>query len=300
MPAAKRTQTAVKSLFGQQFEVLGPLLKGLVTFFIAVLGTFMFAVVGSLAYPLSAVGAVIGAVAGFVVFGLLGVCATGVWRDLIPKDTKTFGASAILPHSIAVQLGGHGQFDMIVTVHKAIGVEVHGYLPWQSKSLFAEVECGSNPVKRTCVQSDANFNEQFKLRIEPTDECILVRIKDQDLFGIVSVGYASVNITKDVIEAGFPKNSRFPINARENDRLRYGKSKAMVELSFQQDLVRSAGEEDAARSQKMDSRPERNWSTKSYGAVNFLQKVEFNPAARVPKDAPDESSQSLGPSSRAG
>jgi hypothetical protein len=277
------------SVAKSQLDWIQPLVKGLITIFVAAVGMFMFAVVGSLAYPMSAVGAVVGAVSGLLLCGMLGVCITGLWREVpVFKDTKTFGANTFLPHALAVQIGSHGAFDMIVSVHEAVGVEVQGLLPWSSSNIFVEIECGNNPVKRTCVRHDAKFNEQFKIQIEPADETILVRLKDQDVFGTFSVGYASINISRDIIEKGFPDRGEFPISAGEHDRLRFGKHKAIIILSFHASEYFQAVPVDAT--QKMATRTEidRQWASKNYGAVSFLKKVEFNPSAKIAKEAEED------------
>jgi hypothetical protein len=220
---------------------------------------------------------------------MLGICITGLWREVpVFKDTKTFGANAFLPHALAVQIGSHGAFDMIVTVHEAVGVEVQGYLPWSSCNIFVEVECGNNPVKRTCVRNDAKYNEQFKLQIEAADDTILVRLKDQDVFGTYSVGYASINITRDIIEQGFPDRQEFTISAGEHDRLRFGKHKAVIVLSFHATEYFAAVPVD--ETQKMATRQglERQWSSKNYGAVSYLKRVEFNPSAKLAKEVEED------------
>lgn len=272
-----------------QFDWIQPLVKGLVTIFVAAVGMFMFAVVGSLAYPMSAVGAVVGAVSGLLICGILGICITGLWREVpVFKDTKTFGANTILPHALAVQIGSHGAFDMIVTVHETVGVEVQGSLPFSRSNIFVEIECGSNPVKRTCVKSDAIFNEQFKLQIEPQDETVLVRLKDQDVFGTFSVGYTSINISRDIIEKGFPDRQEFPISAGENDRLRFGKKKAVIVISFHATEYFHAVPVDETKKMATRQEVDRQWSSKHYGAVGFLKKVEFNPSARISKEVEED------------
>eukprot|EP00413_Alexandrium_margalefii_P041874 CAMPEP_0204581536 /NCGR_PEP_ID=MMETSP0661-20131031/44700_1 /ASSEMBLY_ACC=CAM_ASM_000606 /TAXON_ID=109239 /ORGANISM="Alexandrium margalefi, Strain AMGDE01CS-322" /LENGTH=297 /DNA_ID=CAMNT_0051590733 /DNA_START=55 /DNA_END=948 /DNA_ORIENTATION=+ len=266
-------------------EAVFPMLRGLSTLFIAVLGMLMFGMVGSFAYPGS--GAIVGAIAGLVSGLALGCCASGFWRDLLPSNTTTFGAERILPHALAVQIGGHGHFDLVVTVHEVSDVEVQGRMPWMRAEIYAEVACGSNPVKRTCVKTDGKFNEQFKLKIAPSDDYVIVKLKDQDVFGSRDVGYVCVDIQKDVVEAGFPWRRAFAIEAGERDKLRWSEQKAMVVLSFDYTedypaVLRgnAGGEGREASRQDLD----KQWNSKGYGAVNYLSKLEFNTSMKVSQD----------------
>lgn len=263
-------------------DILYPLLRGLSTLFIAVLGMVIFGMIGSLAYP--GIGAILGSIVGLVICLSIGCCATGFWRDLAPNDTNTFGVQSLLPHTMAVQIGGHGNFDLIVTVHEAIGVAVQGRLPWARAETYVEVACGTNPIKRTCVKTDGKFNEQFKLQVTHTDEMVLVRIKDQDTFGSKDVGYVCIDIQKDIIEDGFPWRKRFLIETGEHDKLRWSKEKAAVILSFDYTEEYPASlRQDETRNSKTRQDLERQWGSDNYGAVNFLSHLEFNTSKHIAK-----------------
>lgn len=265
--------------------LLFPLIRGLATLFIAALGMMLFGMVGSLAYPVGGVGAIIGSVMGVIICLLLGCCVTGFWKDFVPDDTKTFGIRAFLPHVLAVQIGTHGNFDLIVTVHQAVGIEVQGHMPWKRSDTFIEIECGNNPVKRTCVRNDGKFNEQFKLQVAAADEGILLRIKDQDVFGTSDIGFVYVDIQKDIIDAGFPRRREFDVEAGENDKLRWGKNKAALLLSFDYtDDYPRVLRHDEKRQTERHQDLEQQWSSKNYGAVSFLSKLEFNPTVKIAKE----------------
>mmetsp|Transcript_121169 Transcript_121169/g.354136 ORF Transcript_121169/g.354136 Transcript_121169/m.354136 type:complete len:297 (-) Transcript_121169:8-898(-) len=266
-------------------DALYPMLRGLTTLFVAVMGMLLFGMVGSLAYP--GAGALVGAIAGLLVCLALGCCLTGFWRDLLPSNTSTFGAEQILPHALAVQIGSHGHFDLVVTVHEAQDVEVQGRMPWMRPEIYIEVACGSNPVKRTCVKTDGKFNEQFKLKITPSDDYIIARVKDQDVFGARDVGYVCVDVQRDVVDAGFPWQKRFAIEAGENDKLRWNENKAAIVLSFDYTedypaVLRAAagGKGREASRQDLDQK----WNSMNYGAVNYLSKLEFNTAMKMEQD----------------
>uniref|UniRef100_A0A7S4S290 C2 domain-containing protein n=1 Tax=Alexandrium monilatum TaxID=311494 RepID=A0A7S4S290_9DINO len=267
-------------------DSLYPMFRGLASLFLAVLGMLLFGMVGSLAYP--GTGAIVGAIAGLAFCAALGCCVTGFWRDLLPSNTTTFGAEQFLPHALAVQIGSHGHFDLVVTVNEVANVEVQGRMPWMWPELYAEVACGSNPVKRTCVRTDGKFNEQFKLKIAPTDDFLIVRLKDQDVFGSRDVGYVCVNIHRDILEPGFPWQKEFPIEAGEHDKLRWNERKAaMVVLSFDYTEDYPAvlrGNATAGGREESRKGLEKQWGSANYGAVNYLSKLEFNTAMKISQE----------------
>lgn len=267
------------------FDFLKPMLRGLSTLFITCLGTILFAMIGSLAMPVF--GAILGGLIGLLVCLLLGCLVTGFWKDMIPDDAKSFGVGSVLPHSVAAQLGGHGTFDLIVTIHEARNVDVTNRMPWRSPDIFVEVECGHNPIKRTCVKNDCKFNEQFKLQVTAADETLLVRLKDQDVFGATSVGYFCINIQQDILDEGFPWQKQFLIVAGEKDRLRWTKEKAVLFMSFDytESYPKSLREDDSA---SLESRraTESQWhNEEGYGAVSFISRLEFNPDMKIAKGA---------------
>jgi len=260
-------------------EALYPLMRGLATLFLVSISFTLCGTVGSLAYPEGGIGAVVGSLVGASVSLIVGCCATGLWKSFVPEDTRTFGVGALLPHSLAVQIGSHGDFDLVVTIHEASGIAVQGHMPWSRSNSFVELQCGGNPVKRTCVKSDGKFNEQFKFRVTAHDQGIMMKVMEQEMVGAASVGYTYVDIQRDVIDQSFPSRKEYFIEAGENDRLRHGgSSKARLILSFDytEDYpwgLRTHGA--PGRGQAMDSK---------YGAVNFLTQIEFNPNAQVAQE----------------
>lgn len=265
----------------QALEALYPVVRGLCTLFIAALGTTLFGMVGSLAYP-AGEGTAFASLLGLFISLTVGGLITGFWRDLLPGDGRTFGLGSLVPHSVAVKLGSHGKFDLILTVHEAVGVRVQGHMPWRRADLYVEIECGSNPPKRTCVKANNKFNEQFKLEVNSGDEGILLRIKDQDIFGASNVGYVYVDIQDDIINAGFPLQKEFVVEAGESDWLRWSEKKAHLILSFDytEEYPSSAVSDAASRSRaKRDFRS--HLSSRGYGAVSFLTQLEFNRHERI-------------------
>eukprot|EP00933_Yihiella_yeosuensis_P016916 TRINITY_DN14295_c0_g1_i2.p1 TRINITY_DN14295_c0_g1~~TRINITY_DN14295_c0_g1_i2.p1 ORF type:complete len:285 (+),score=39.22 TRINITY_DN14295_c0_g1_i2:102-956(+) len=263
----QRVSSALDSLY--------PFMRFLGTLLIVILGSTLFGLVGSLAYPVGGVGAIVGAILGALISLSVGVMVTGLWKSFIPQDNKTYGLGAMLPHSVAVAFGAHGAFELIVTIHEAVGIEVQGHMPWKRSDTYLEVECGNNPVKRTCVKNDGKFNEACKIQVTAQDEGMLIRVKDQDLFGATDIGYVYVDIQRDVIEAQFPRHKEFVIEAGEHDRLRYGKDKAYLVLSFDH--------QDSSATPMQPFKTQVHGSH-DYGAVNFLQTLEFNPNAKVVKE----------------
>lgn len=272
------------------------MIRGLCTLFITALGTTLFGMIGSLAYPVG--GAILGSLIGFVISLAVGCVLTGFWKDVLPGDGRNFGLGSLVPHSLAVRLGEHGKFDLILTVHEAVGVRVQGHMPWRSADLYVEIECGSNPVKRTCVKRDSKFNEQFKLQVTAGDEGILLRVKDQDIFGASSVGYVYVDIQRDILDAGFPLQREFVIEAGENDWLRWSPEKAHLILSFDytedypSSALRGPAASHATRGPRAKQELRKQWNSKGYGAVGFLTQLEFNPKAKLAKPRDDDVEES--------
>jgi len=278
------SQLTLKQQVQSQVPQLFPILRAIATIVIVCLGTLFFGQIGSLAYPLNGAGAVLGCTFGVTVCLFIGCCATGSWRDfLMAHDTTTQGL--ILPHTLASQIGGHGYFDLLVTVHKAVSVEVQGQMPWSPLQIYAEVECGSNPVKRTCVRPDGRFEEQFKLNIEAVDRSMLVRLKNQGMLGTVDVGYVHVDIQSDIVDADSLRQRAFEINAGEGDSLRWTKPRAQLILSFE--LVGARGA--SGFPNPFETTPSKDPESlrhggQSYGAVDFISRLEFNPDARLEYD----------------
>lgn len=268
---------------GSGLEPLFPILRGVATVFLVAISMLLCGMVGSLAYPTRGVGAIVGAVLGGLISLIFGLFLTGFWKDI--AGDKSFGVGALLPHTLAASVGAHGSFDVIVTVHEAIGIEVQGRMPWKRADTYIEILCGANPLKRTCVKGDGRFNEQFKLQVSPADEGIMLHVKDQDIFGASDVGYVFVDIQKDIVDAAFPWRKEFPIEAGENDRLRYGKEQACLVLSFDhtEDYPHSL-RTDVSRDMRSKEEAERVWKSKGYGAVSFLSQLEFNPSAKIGKE----------------
>lgn len=249
-------------------DFLKPLARAFATVAIAGIGVLLCTTVGSLAYPVGAVGAIFGAILGGLFFLLLGCCATGFWRDVLPSHSDKISFASMLPHSVAVHVGGHGSFTVILTVHEAKDVAVHGRF-WNTPEMYIDIECGSNPVKRTCVKKDGRFGEQFRVDVDALDKTILLRLKDQDVFGSQSIGYVCVDIQRDLLDAEhpFPKRKAFEIDAGQGDVLRWASgAKPVLVLSFQQP------EEHRAAREKLKL----NMNSTGYGAVDFLKSVQFD------------------------
>lgn len=276
-------------------EALKPVLKGVATLCIAALGMLLFSTVGSLAYPIGGVGAIVGGIAGVLMCFLFGCCVTGFWKDFLPKD-PTFGATNLVPHGLAVQMGMHGNFTLVLTVARIEGVQVQGHMPWRKPDIFLEVECGVNPIKRTCVNNAGEFNEQFRLDVKAADESIVIKIRDQDVFGFTDIGHVCVDIQKSIIDSkfGHGKDVEFDIEAGENDKLRRPRppDKARLLLRFDHtddypQLLRDPST--VQRNQANRDKNESEWKTKeaddtNYGAVSFLSKMEFNTHMKINND----------------
>jgi hypothetical protein len=275
---------------GGPIEQLKPYARGFMTIAIAGVGMMLCATVGSLAYPIGGVGVIFGAILGLVLFGLIGCCATGAWADILPSSADVFNLSSMLPGPLAEQVGGKGRVTLILTIHKTKYVEVHGQVPWAYPDLFVEVSCGTNPVRNTCVKKDGKWTEQMKLEIGPLDQSILLRIKNQDIFGSSDIGYVCVDVLQDILEpaegAPFPANKEFEVEAGQGDWLRFPTNgdKPVLVLSFT-----NLDSEWLSQKQKlMDSTVGKgkaggtNYGSADNAQAQFITSIQFNPNMAAP------------------
>jgi len=215
-------------------DILWMIVRGCATLFIAVLGMMLCTTVGSLAYPVGGVGAIVGATVGTLVFLTIGCCATGFWKDLIPADAGSTLISHLVPAPITRALGGHKPFTLLLTVEEVLNLNVQTSVPWRKPDLYVELYCGNNPVKSTCVRKDGVWHEQFKLHVAASDESIMILVKDQEIFSYSNVGFKSISVKEDIIQTGFPKKKRFLLEAGEKDLLRWSGDDAALYLSFEE------------------------------------------------------------------
>lgn len=263
---------------GGGFDGVYPVMRGVVTLAVAAFGTVFAGMISSVNRG-NMFFTWMSCILGGLVFFCLGGIATGFWHDIlksIHNDTKDH----YLPNSIATMIGRHGHFDLIMTVHEARDVGVRGQLPWQQANLFAEVICGSNPPKCTCVKANGDWQEAFKLHIKPSDEAITLQIKNQDIFGASSVGHVHIPIQRGVVDAGFPRFSKFEVEAGESEWLaRKPGVRSVLVVSFDQSPT--------ARNERGHVEVKTAMNSMSYGSVAFLPDLEFNPKIQAPQREPD-------------
>lgn len=286
-------------------QMLKPLGKQLLVVFVAFMGMAIFAMIGSLAYPDQGIGAMAGGAFGFFSFFTLTCLGTGLIWDMIPSKltdgTSMLNAGNLLPHSLAVQLGSHGPFTLILSIHEAVDVRIMTPLPWKDHHMYIEVSVGNNPIKCTCVKKEVDsrvqYNEQFKLNIEPGDKNIMVKLKHQDLFGCTDIGHILIDIHADIICDHFPLHKHFTILAGEGDRLRQRHPPAYLDMSFDHTPDFKPHEESDTKKlqKKMDTCKaiESKWQLPSYGSVAHLSHLQFNTQVSMP--APETKGQKLGP-----
>jgi len=247
-------------------DLIFPLIRGLATLFIVFIGFMVFGMFGSLAFPVGGTGAFLGSVCGILISLAVACFVTGLWRSFLPEEN-----GAGLPHPLAVLVGGHGSFDLVLTIHEADGIQAQGNISWSSSSTFAEVSCGNNPVKSTSAASDGLFNEQFRIKVAAADEKIVIKLKEQQLVGSDLLGTVEVDIMADIINADFPIQQEFPLKVGVGSRLFSKKSKARLLLSFDYTEHYPLGLADPGRSQAMETMA----SSKSYGAVGASSHAQF-------------------------
>lgn len=265
-------------------EGLWPLVQGLFTLVLAVLGMIVVSIIGSLAYPVGGVGAILGLLIGGVVFGLIGCFMSGLWRQLfIGYRLPVLGS--LLPQNVAAAMGSHGDFTLIVTIHEVKNLEVRGYLPWIMKpDIYVQIDCGKNPPKRTCVKRNCQYNEQFKLEVNAADDTIMLWVLDQDVFGSDKIGYVALNIQKDIIEAGFPARQRHVLEAQEDCNIQWAQGQASIIVSYDhtEDYAESLRpkevrahevrrEEEGEKRRLLETVP----NARNYDAVKYLSQREY-------------------------
>lgn len=272
---------------------------------------FGFAMIGSLAYPVGGFGAIGGAIGGVLMGGCFGCMFTGLCWDVVPDEMSKYGVGYYLPGPLQHMAGAaaHGEFTVVVTVHEVKNLRVKGLLPWQPADLYLEIDCGDNPTKTTCVRHDAKFNEQFRVSVRALDDAILIKVKDQDIFGSTDVGYVSVDVMKDIIEAGWPVQHEYPIHPWQNGKIAYSGSAdptadhltkvrrdAHLILTF--DHTDDLGFGGATGAQYDENRTkwkkfvDDEWNTAgmktggggNYGSLDLISKMEFNTTLKVVKE----------------
>jgi len=171
----------------------------------------------------------IGSGIGFLVGFLLGFFTFGPGRSVI----KTAIKKNYPPDAERLKYGlGMTTFSIYMTVHEVRNVtSSEGIFSYFGKAndSYVEVRVGRklgakdnftpnyhNPVKRTCVQQNGKFGEGFKLNIDPRDDCIEVRLMDQDFAGDDIVGTAEINISNEIIGQGFPQTKGYKIMHKDS------------------------------------------------------------------------------------
>merc|ERR1719345_182169 len=97
-------------------------------------------------YP--GIGAMAGAFLGFIFFGFIGCMVVGAYKDCFPDPQALFDPSAVVPKAMQHAIFKHGEFTLVVTIHKAVGMSgMSGIMPWSKPDTYVSVECGKNPMK---------------------------------------------------------------------------------------------------------------------------------------------------------
>lgn len=269
---------------GGPFAQLVPMIKAIIALAIGILGCFIFGIIGSMTYP--GVGAIAGAGIGFLLFGIIGCCALGVYKDFMPRP-EAFEISKAAPAFVTQALGKHGTFTLIVTVHKVTDISVQkGLNPFSSPDIYVVVECGNSPSKATCVKrsSHPEFNEQFKIIVRPDDKAVVVKVMDQDVFSNDIVGHLSFDIDQDVIGRGFPQNHGYVLQTGAKGAKAAGKTQVFLSFDYTDDFPR--GHARQLRTENVDNnweqrvkriqQSEADWHSQNYGSCQHLQTMQFN------------------------
>lgn len=165
--------------------------------------------------------------AGFLMVGGL-FLACGPYGQ---HHMKLAGNALQPPEWRRFQKTGFSTWDLYVTVHRCqnaynvrqfFGLLMPSFLQ-AGPSYFATVRVGreidedifllrSNPVKKTCTTKDQVFEEVFHFVVTPTDDTLRVVVWDQGTLIDRRLGSVDINITNQILEAGFPQNKGFRLS----------------------------------------------------------------------------------------
>eukprot|EP00933_Yihiella_yeosuensis_P017824 TRINITY_DN1481_c2_g1_i1.p1 TRINITY_DN1481_c2_g1~~TRINITY_DN1481_c2_g1_i1.p1 ORF type:complete len:305 (-),score=45.83 TRINITY_DN1481_c2_g1_i1:217-1131(-) len=160
------------------------------------------------------------ACAGFaLIFGII-FCAAGPYQYHFGNPKSTWKDS---DHARA-NTYGLSEFDLYVTVHRVKNVyNADSFFGLMSavRMNFVEVRTGRlmeddqvlnvqrNPPKKTCISEQGVFEECFHFVVSPTDDTIRFVLYGQDTFKDELVGICDINLTDEVLGAGFPQKRSF-------------------------------------------------------------------------------------------
>jgi len=224
---------------GIDFKII---LAWVATLGLGVLGSLLGGCVGYLAG--AGVATLIGASVGFGAMFLCGFCVLGPARSAVDKAYAEYAP----PDAGRVGLGLSRTFSLHVTVHGLRNlISTEGILSFFGKTndSFVQIRCGrqtdensdfypgKNPPKRTCVMKGNTFEETFNIMVDARENTLLVECYDQDVVADDLVGTATINITTDILQCGFPQKKGFKLVRDEG--LLFGTNKkktGTVILSF--------------------------------------------------------------------
>jgi len=262
---------------------LGPLLRAVLTIAVAVMGAYLFGMIGSMSYP--GIGAIGGALIGFAFFGILTCCVIGAYKDCLPDINAMFDASAVVPPALSHVMFKHGHFTLIVTVHRVDGLAGTGFFAFMSSvpDTYVSIECGHNPIKRTCVKGNLKYEEQFRLQITPSDEHIVVKALDQDIFGAQLLGYLNLDLDEDIVGHGFPQEQSFKLEMGGKGDRTGGRTCIILSFDYTDDYPEVARQAHvrnfpnmAQRRKERLQRSKELWQSKNYGSCQHLEKLTFS------------------------
>lgn len=232
---------------------LGPMLRTLGVIVIGVGGCMLFGMIGSMTYP--GVGAILGAVFGFVLFMCVGCIVLGKYKDIVRGGGDIFD----LPDIICE----HPAFTLMITVHNCTSVAEEQLcgMGGGKADTFVQIRCGVNPPKSTCVRDDGKWNETFRLNVRSKDKSVICELLDQNVFGDGRIGQVTLDIDDDIIDPDFPKNKSFKVEAEAKSKK--GATNAMLSLSFER------VDEDYEKRTRRSTAAMNEWATnvEGYGTV---------------------------------
>lgn len=261
-----------------------PIVRVVMTLVIGAMGGFLFGMIGSMTYP--GIGAILGALFGFALFAIVGCCIVGAWKDCIP-DADHIDLTTAVPKNMQAAMFAHGEFTLILTVHEVQNLGASGGIwPFGKPDYYTAVFCGKNPPKSTFTCGNLVWNEQFKINVTAKDRDITIKLLDQDVFKSEELGYVSLHIDQDIIQAGFPQRQEHKIELVGGKAIGRGKKQPQFILSFDytDDFPRSSIRADVAQQkQQRIEQSQKEWNTQ-YGSCQKLMDLQFSTNVNATRD----------------
>lgn len=208
---------------------LGAMAGGCVGYFYAVGSTFKISS-GTVILQAGQWPPIIGSLIGFGLLFSLTWCYAGPGE----YHYNWMIATVRPPSASRIQTVGLSSFDLYVTVHRVknvyntdplLGLFGYGSNPYVEVSVGRTVhddegfKMNRNTTQRTCVARNNSFEEVFHFNVSPTDDTVRFVLLNQDMFADDKVGSCEVNISEEVLNAGFPQRVAYKMSRSHGNNI---------------------------------------------------------------------------------